>query len=143
MVAVRIGPPLRMAVVGSTSYFADRPLPKKPDDLARHLCINLRLPTRGGLYAWEFERRGRPVNVRVDGQLILNDATKIVRAAVDGFGLACLPEGMVTAHIAAGRLVRVLDDWCPPFPGYHLYYPTRRQNSPAFAVILEALRERQ
>jgi DNA-binding transcriptional LysR family regulator len=140
MIAVRIGPQIRMAAVAAPSYFADRPPPKTPRDLTRHSCINLRLPTYGGLYAWEFERRGREMNVRVDGQLIFNTATQIIAASLDGFGLAYLPEDMVLPHVDAGRLIRVLEDWCPPFPGYHLFFPSRRQHSPAFAVIVDALR---
>ena len=143
MIAVRIGPQIRMAAVAAPSYFADRPPPKTPRDLPRHSCINLRLPTYGGLYAWEFERRGREMNVRVDGQLIFNTATHIIAASLDGFGLAYLPEDMVLPHVDAGRLVRVLEDWCPPFPGYHLFFPSRRQHSPAFAVIVDALRYRE
>jgi DNA-binding transcriptional LysR family regulator len=142
MIAVRIGPDVRMAVVGAPSYFARRPAPRTPQDLTAHDCINLRLPTYGGLYAWEFEGDGREFSVRVQGRLVFNDPTLIVRAAAAGFGLACLPDGEVTAQLADGRLVRVLDDWCPPFPGYHLYYPSRRQSSPAFAVLLDALRYR-
>jgi len=142
MVAVRISPDVRMAVVGAPGYFERRAQPKTPQDLTGHDCINFRLPTRGGLYAWEFERKGRPLNVRVEGQLVFNHADHILMAALDGFGLACLTEDMVLAHVEAGRLVRVLEDWCPPFPGYHLYYPSRRQLSPAFAVVVEALRYR-
>lgn len=142
MVAVRIGPRMRMAAVGAPSYFVGRTRPRTPQELAGHACINLRLPTYGGLYAWEFERGRRAVNVRVDGQLIFNNVTQILAAALDGFGLAYLPEDMVLAHVHAERLVRVLEDWCPPFPGYHLYYPGRRQPSPAFALVVEALRYR-
>jgi DNA-binding transcriptional LysR family regulator len=142
MVAVRIGPAMRMAAVGAPSYFARRPPPQSPQELAAHTCINLRLPTLGGLYAWEFERDRRPVNVRVDGQLVFNSIVPILAAAIDGFGLAYLPEDQVLPHVHAGRLVRVLEDWCPPFPGYHLYYPSRRQASPAFALLVEALRYR-
>ena len=142
MVAVRIGPDTRMAVVAAPSYLAKRPPPKKPQDLVGHACINLRLPTYGGLYAWEFERGGRELNVRVDGQLVFNRATHAVTAAVAGFGLACLPEDLAEAHLAKGRLKRVLEDWCPPFAGYHLYYPSRRQSSPAFALLVDALRYR-
>lgn len=140
MVAVPIGPELRMAAAGSKAYFARRTKPKTPKDLTGHACINLRLPTYGGLYAWEFERNGRPLNVRVDGPLVFNSAPQIITACLDGFGLGFLPETMLLPHLRAGRLVRVLEDWCPPFPGYHLYYPSRRQPSPAFAVIAEALR---
>ncbi len=142
MIAVRIAPDLRMAVVGAPAYFARRPPPATPQDLAAHDCINLRLPTYGGLYAWEFEKNGHPLNVRVEGQLVFNSSPPILRAALAGFGLGCLPEDMVQEHVAAGRLVRVLDDWCQPFPGYHLYYPSRRQSAPAFALLVEALRYR-
>ncbi len=142
MIAVRIGPDLRMAVAGSPDYFAQHPKPLTPHDLTKHICINLRLPTLGGLYAWEFERNGRPVNVRVDGQFICNDVPMIIEAALDGLGLACLPEDQFDSTINDGRLVRVLEDWCPPFPGYHLYYPSRRQTSPAFALLVEGLRFR-
>ncbi|HET6969664.1 MAG TPA: LysR family transcriptional regulator [Phenylobacterium sp.] len=142
MVAVRIGPDLRMAVVGAPSYFAQRQPPRTPHDLTEHACINLRLPTLGGLYAWEFEKDGRALNVRVDGPLVFNDAGLILQAATAGFGLACVLEAQVQAHVGDGRLVRVLDDWCPPFAGYHLYYPSRRQPTPAFALLVEALRYR-
>lgn len=142
MIAVPIGPDLRMAVVGSPAYFAGRPPPRTPHDLTRHACINLRLPTRGGLYAWEFEKDGRELRVRVDGQLVFNDAEMVLEAARDGFGLACVLEDYVEADVAAGRLVRVLGDWCEPFSGYHLYYPSRRQPSPAFSLLVEALRYR-
>jgi len=142
MIAVRIGPDLRMAVVGAPDYFAVHPKPLTPHDLTKHICINLRLPTLGGLYAWEFEHNGRPVNVRVEGQFICNDVGMIIDAALDGLGLACLPEDQFDSLIDNGRLVRVLEDWCPPFPGYHLYYPSRRQTSPAFALLIEALRFR-
>ncbi len=140
MIAIPIGPKLRMAAVASPAYFAAHPAPKKPHDLTNHRCINLRLPTYGGLYAWEFERRGRQLNVRVDGQLIFNTTPPIVATALDGLGLAFLPEEEFAPHIEAGRLVRVLEDWCPPFPGYHLYYPSRRQPSPAFSLVVDALR---
>lgn len=142
MIAVPIGPDLRMAVVGSPAYFAGRPPPRTPHDLTRHACINLRLPTRGGLYAWEFQKDGRELRVRVDGQLVFNDAEMVLEAARDGFGLACVLEDYVEADVAAGRLVRVLGDWCEPFSGYHLYYPSRRQPSPAFSLLVEALRYR-
>jgi len=142
MIAVPIGPDVRMAVVGSPSYFKDRSVPKTPQQLAQHACLNLRLPTRGGLYAWEFEKGTRKLNVRVDGQLVFNTATLIRKAALAGMGLACLVEDGVRAEIENGRLVRVLSEWCPPFPGYHLYYPSRRQQSPAFALLVEALRYR-
>jgi len=142
MIAVRIGPDMRMAVVGTPSYFAKRPPPRKPQDLTDHNCINLRLPTYGGLYAWEFQRGSRQLNVRVDGQLIFNGTFQMLNAALDGLGLAYVPEDLVQPHVARGRLRRVLEEWCPPFPGCHLYYPSRRQNSPAFSLFVEALRFR-
>jgi len=143
MIAVRIGPETRMAAVASPAYFKKRLPPRTPRDLSAHACINLRLPTHGGLYAWEFERRARPLNVRVEGQLVFNTASQILMACLDGFGIAYVPEGVVEAHVEAGRLQRVLEDWCPPFPGYHLYYPSRRQLSPAFALVVDALRYRR
>ncbi len=142
MIAVRIGPAMRFLVVGAPSYFAKRPVPKKPQDLVGHSCINIRLPTRGGLYAWEFEKAGRELKVRVEGQLVFNRLTHIVTAALAGFGLAFVPEDLVAPHVAKGRLKPVLEDWCAPFPGYHLYYPSRRQSSPAFALLVDALRYR-
>jgi DNA-binding transcriptional LysR family regulator len=143
MIAVRVGPDLRMAVVGSPSYFAERKRPKTPQDLTNHNCLNLRLPTHGGsLYAWEFGKDGRDLNVRVEGQLVFNSASLLLEGALKGFGLAYLTEGHVQTHISRGQLVRVLADWCPPFSGYHLYYPSRRQPSPAFALLVEALRYR-
>jgi len=140
MIAVRIGPSLRMAVVGAPSYFATRPQPKKPQDLTAHNCINMRLPTYGGLFAWEFEKGRRELKVRVDGQLVFNSLRQRVDAALAGLGLAYLPEDAVQSQVERGALIRVLEDWCPPFPGYHLYYPSRRQTSPAFALFVEALR---
>src|SRR5882762_1288940 len=140
MIAVRIGPDLRMAVVGTPAYFRKRPEPKKPQDLVGHNCINLRLPSHGGLYAWEFEKGGRELRVRVDGQLYFNTTTQMLHAGLAGLGLAYLPEGLVQPHINKGRLKRVLADWCPPYPGYHLYYPSRRQPSAAFALLVETLR---
>jgi DNA-binding transcriptional LysR family regulator len=142
MVAVRIGPDMRMAAVGTPAYFAERKPPRTPHDLAAHDCVNLRFPTLGGLYAWEFEKAGRPVNVRVDGRLIVNEIAIARAAALDGLGIAYLPETYVMPEVAAGRLMRVLEDWCPPFPGYHLYYPSRRQQSPALALLVDALRFR-
>jgi DNA-binding transcriptional LysR family regulator len=142
MIAVRIGPDIRMAVGGAPAYFANRPRPKKPQDLTAHNCINIRLPTYGGLYAWEFEKRGRELKVRVEGQLVFNNIALRLNAALAGSGLAYLPEDQVQTHLADGRLIRVLDDWCPPFPGYHLYYPSRRQPTPAFALLVYALRYR-
>jgi DNA-binding transcriptional LysR family regulator len=140
MIAVRIGPDMRMAVVGAPSYFAKRSPPKKPQDLTDHNCINLRLPTYGGLYAWEFEKDGRELRVRVEGQLVLNGTVQMLNAALAGFGLAYVPEDLAQPYLAKGRLKRVLEDWCPPFPGYHLYYPSRRHSSPAFALLVDALR---
>jgi len=142
MIAVRIGPDFRMAVVGAPSYFARRPKPKNPQDLTAHDCINIRLPTYGSIYAWEFEKRGRALKVRVEGQLVFNNIALRVNAALAGLGLAYLSEDQVRQHVAEGRLVRVLGDWCPPFSGYHLYYPSRRQAAPAFALLVEALRYR-
>ena len=142
MVAVRIGPDLRMAVVGAPGYFAKRKKPRSLQDLTDHHCINLRFPTAGGLYAWEFEKGGRELKVRVEGQLVFNTATLAVKAALAGAGLAFVPEDRVREHVAENRLIRVLADWCPPFSGFHLYYPSRRQPTPAFAVLVEALRYR-
>ncbi|HUL42351.1 MAG TPA: LysR family transcriptional regulator [Burkholderiales bacterium] len=142
MIAVRIGPDMRVAVVGTPSYFTKRSLPKKPQDLTGHNCINLRLPTYGGLYAWEFEKGKRELKVRVEGQLIFNGTAQMLNAALAGFGLAYVPEDLAQPHLAAGRLKRVLEDWCPPYSGYHLYYPSRRQSSPAFALLVDALRYR-
>jgi DNA-binding transcriptional LysR family regulator len=142
MIAVRIAPDMRMAVVGSPSYFKNRSEPKKPQDLLGHNCINLRLPSHGGLYAWEFEKGGRELKVRVDGQLVFNSTGQILSAALGGLGLAYVPEGMAHPHLARGRLKRVLADWCLPYPGYHLWYPSRRQSSATFALLIEALRHR-
>jgi DNA-binding transcriptional LysR family regulator len=142
MIAVPIGPPLRMAVVATPGYFAEHPPPKMPQDLTAHRCINQRMLTSGGLYVWDFERRGRKVNIRVDGPLIFNTSPPQVDAALAGLGVALLPEDELLSHIVAGRLVRVLEDWCPKFAGYHLYYPSRRQPSPAFSLVVEALRFR-
>jgi DNA-binding transcriptional LysR family regulator len=142
MVAVRIGPDMRMAAVASPAYFSGRKPPRTPQDLALHNCINLRFPTRGGLYAWEFEKAGRALNVRVEGQFVVNDIALALQAALDGLGIAYLPEDYVRAEIEGRRLTRVLDSWCPPFPGYHLYYPSRRHQSPAFTLLVEALRYR-
>jgi DNA-binding transcriptional LysR family regulator len=142
MIAVRIGPDLRMAVVGAPSYFKRQAEPKKPQDLINHRCINLRLPTQGGLYAWEFEKGTRKLRVRVEGPLIFNGSYQMLNAALAGFGVAYVPEDLTQPHLARGRLKRVLEDWCPPFSGYHLYYPSRRQTTPAFALLVEALRHR-
>lgn len=140
MIAVPIGPPLRMAVVASPAYFAVHGKPKMPGELTAHRCINQRMPTSGGLYVWDFARRGKAVNVRVDGPLIFNTSPPQVDAAVAGLGVTLLPEDEVAAPLADGRLLRVLQDWCPPFAGYHLYYPSRRQLSPAFSLVAKALR---
>jgi DNA-binding transcriptional LysR family regulator len=140
MIAVRVGPDIRMATVGAPSYFARRPRPKKPQDLTAHTCINFRLPTYGGLYAWEFEKNGRALKVRVEGQLVFNSTDLTVDAALAGFGLAHVPGDVVQTHLDNGKLIRVLADWCPPFSGYHLYYPSRRQATPAFSLLVDALR---
>ncbi|MEJ8848185.1 LysR family transcriptional regulator [Variovorax rhizosphaerae] len=142
MIAVRIGPDLRIAVVGSPAYFAKRARPRTPHDLVHHDCINLRLPTQGGLMPWDFEKDGQDVKFRVSGQWVFSSSSPIVRAALADYGLAFVPEDMALEHIAAGRLVRVLDKWCAPYAGYHLYYPSRRQSSRALVVIVEALRHR-
>lgn len=142
MISVRIAPDMRMAVVGAPSYFAECKPPQAPQDLTAHSCINLRLPTRGGLYAWEFEKSGREMNVRVDGQLVFGASGLILTAARAGFGLAYLPEEQVREDLESGRLIRVLSDWCAPFSGYHLYYPSRRQPTQAFALLVDALRYR-
>ena len=142
MIAVRIGPDLRMAVVGAPSYFKKRSELKRPQDLIGHNCINLRLSTHGGLYAWEFAKGARELKVRVDGQLTFNGTFQMLNAALAGFGLAYVPEALVQPHLAKGRLQRVLEDWCPPYAGYHLYYPSRSQSSAAFALLVEALRYR-
>ncbi|MBV9378130.1 MAG: LysR family transcriptional regulator [Alphaproteobacteria bacterium] len=142
MIAVRVGPDMRMAVVGSPSYFSARPPPEKPQDLIDHNCITLRLPTHGGLYAWEFEKDDRELRVRVDGQLTYNTTAQMLTASLAGLGLAYVPEGMAKPYLARGRLRRVLEDWCLPYSGYHLYYPSRRQPTPAFALLVNALRYR-
>jgi DNA-binding transcriptional LysR family regulator len=142
MIAVRIGPDMRMAVVGAPSYFRSRPEPQRPQDLIGHNCINLRLPQHG-LYAWEFEKNKRKLRVRVEGQLTFNTTAQLVNAALLGEGLAYVPEGLVEPHIARKKLKRVLADWCEPFSGYHLYYPSRRQASAAFALLVEALRYKE
>ena len=142
MIAVRIGPDMRMAVVGAPSYFKIHPEPGRPQDLIGHNCINLRLPTRGSLYAWEFEKGTRELRVRVEGQLTFNGTAQLLKAALAGCGLAYVPESLVEAQVAKGRLRRVLADWCPPYSGYHLFYPSRRQSSAAFALLVDALRHR-
>lgn len=143
MIAVRIGPDLRMAVVGAPGCFTGRPIPKEPQDLTRHNCINLRLPTLGGLYAWDFERRGKTVAVRVQGQTVFNDTFLMRQAALDGAGLAYLPVDIVQRDIDAGRLLPVLEAWWPKLPGLHLYYTSRRQVAPALALVIGALRYRR
>lgn len=140
MIALPIGPQLRMAVAASPTYFATHAIPRRPRDLVNHNCINQRMQTAGGLYVWDFERRGKRLNVRVNGQLIFNTSPAMVDAALAGLGMAFLPEDEFAPHISEGRLVKVLEDWCAPFPGYHLYYPSRRQPSPAFSLVVEALR---
>ncbi|EJT05544.1 LysR family transcriptional regulator [Rhizobium sp. CCGE 510] len=142
MIAVRIGPDMCMAVVAAPAYFDTKPKPLMPQELTDHNCINLRLPTYGSVYAWEFEKGGRELRVRVEGQLVFNNIALRLNAVLAGLGLAYLPEDAVQAHLADGRLMRVLEDWCPPFPGYHLYYPSRRHASPAFALVVDALRYR-
>lgn len=142
MIAARIGPEVRMAAVATPAYFAKRSPPKTPRDLTQHNCINIRLPTYGGLYPWEFEKGNREIKVRVEGQLTFNSVTQVVNAALAGVGIAYVPEDIVQAHVARRKLRRVLADWCPPFPGYYLYYPSRRQSSPAFALLVDALRYR-
>lgn len=140
MIAIRIAPDMRMAVVGSADYLHRFGVPETPEQLDQHRCINMRLPTRGGLYAWEFERDGRELRVRVDGQLILNSLPQRIDAAENGLGLAYVPEDAVQDALAEGRLVRVLEAWFPAFAGYHLYYPSRRQHTSAFSLLIAALR---
>ncbi len=140
MIAVPIGPPLRMAIAASPEYFASHPIPKKPHDLLNHNCINMRMQSSGGIFVWDFQRRGKQLNVRVDGQLVFNTSPNIVDAELAGLGVASLPEDEFAPHIEEGRLVRVLAAWCEPFAGYYLYYPSRRQPSPAFSLVVNALR---
>jgi len=142
MIAVPIGPDERMAVVAAPAYFRDHAAPLVPADLTQHNCIQLRLKTQGGVYAWEFERSGRDFRVRVQGQAMFNSSPPMLAAALDGFGIAYLPRGLAEPHLQGGQLVEVLGDWLPPFSGYHLYYPSRRQMAPAFAIVLNALRYR-
>lgn len=142
MIAVRVGPEIRMAAVATPAYFAAHPKPKIPQDLAAHNCINLRLQTLGGVYVWEFEQGPREINVKVEGQMTVNDIAVIRKAALASVGLAFIPQDFVQADLDSGALIRVLEDWTPPFPGYHLYYPSRRQQSPAFAAFIEAMRYR-
>lgn len=140
MIAVKLAPGLRMAVGGSPDYLAGRPLPITPHDLTQHCCVNLRLPTHGGLYAWDFEKDGEALNVRVAGQTVFNNTYLMLQAALEGMGLAYVPYDLMQPHFDSGRLVPVLEDWWPTFPGYHLYYANRRQMSPAMALVIEALR---
>lgn len=142
MIAIRIGPEMRMAVVGAPSYFRQNPWPEVPQDLTRHNCIQIRMPTHGNILSWEFEKDGHELKVRVEGQLVFNNIAMRLDAVRRGLGLAYMPEDQVAELIASGEVVRVLEDWCEPFPGYHLYYPNRRHTSPAFALVVEALRYR-
>jgi DNA-binding transcriptional LysR family regulator len=142
MIAVRVGPDVCMAVVGSPAYFNAHPRPQTPGELTAHNCISMRLPTYGGLFAWEFKKDGHELKVRVEGQLVFNNLALRLNSALGGLGLAYLPEDQVTTHVAQGRLIRVLEDWCPAFPGYHLYYPSRRQTSAAFSLLVDTLRHR-
>ncbi|RZL90738.1 MAG: LysR family transcriptional regulator [Variovorax sp.] len=143
MVAVRISPKLRMAVAASPEYLTGRPIPKTPQELTEHCCVNLRLPTHGNLYAWDFAKGKKSLNVRVQGQTVFNNTSLMLQAALDGFGFAYVPFDLVRAHLDAGRLVPALEDWWPSFPGYHLYYTNRRQIAPALALVIEALRYRE
>lgn len=142
MIAVRISPDWRLRAVASPEYFTKHGIPTTPQDLVGHVCINMRQATWGGFYSWEFEKDGRELRVRVDGQLSFNSSITQVEAALEGYGIAYVPENLVEEHLAVGRLRAVLDDWSQPFTGYHLYYPSRRQMSPAMTVIVEALRHR-
>lgn len=142
MIAIRISPDLRMLVAGTPDYFKRHGPLNTPHDLTEHICINLRMPTLGGLYAWEFEKDGKPLNVRVEGQFTSNDPDMIIQACLDGYGLCCLPDQHIAPYLKSGQLITTLEDWCPSFPGYYLYYPSRRQASSAFAIVQEALRWR-
>lgn len=141
MIAVRIGPDMRMIVVGAPAYFESHAIPRSPHELQQHQCINMRLPTAGGLYLWEFEKEGKPLRVKVEGQLTLNLLPERIDAALSGFGLVCVPEDSVRHLVQSGELIQVLDAWCPFFPGYYLYYPSRKQHPPAFALLIDALRQ--
>lgn len=143
MISVRIGPDVRFAVVGSPSYFERHPVPETPQDLVHHSCVTLRLPTYGGIYAWEFEKDGRELRVRVEGQVIFNSIFQVLKACIDGLGLGHMPENIAAPYIANGKLVRVLEKWCPYWDGHHIYYPSRRQASAAFALLVDALRHRR
>ncbi len=140
MIAVPIGPPLRMVVAASPEYFTRYPVPQHPNDLMAQDCINQRMPSSGGLYVWDFEKDGEKINVRVDGSLIFNTVPPQIDAALAGLGVVLLPEDDLQSYLESGQLVRVLEDWCPVFEGYHLYYPSRRQPSPAFSLVVNALR---
>ncbi len=140
MIAVRISPDIRMAVVGSPSYFASHPQPLTPTDLPAHNCIGMRLPTYGGVFPWEFSKEGHELNVRIEGQLIYNNISLRLSSVLAGLGLAYLPEDQVLPFMEAGQLIRVLEDWCPAYSGYHLYYPSRKHHSHAFSLFVEALR---
>lgn len=140
MIAVPISGDFRMAIVAAPAYFASRPKPATPQELTLHNCINMRLPTHGGLFVWEFAKDGKEINVRVEGQLVYNNLAVRLQAALGGLGLACMPEDVAASHVAAGTLLRVLEDWCPPYAGYKLYYPSRRHPTPAFTLMVEALR---
>jgi len=140
MVAVRIGPDMRMAVVAAPAYLATQSIPQTPHDLQHHRCINMRLPTLGSLYHWEFEKEGKPLRVRVEGQLTFNLLSERIDAVTCGFGIACVPEDMIQDELTSGALIQILQEWCPTFPGYYLYYPSRKQHPPAFALLIEALR---
>ena len=140
MIAVRISPDLKMAVVGAPSYFSNREIPLIPEDLHQHRCINLRPSTAGGVYAWEFEKENRKVNVRGEGQLTFNTTTQSLRASLAGFGVSYAPENLIKGYVKEGKLISVLEDWCPTFPGFHLYYPSRKQHKKAFALLIDALR---
>lgn len=140
MISVRIGPDVRFAVVGSPAYFSQHPLPKHPDDLISHNCINLRFPTHGNLYAWEFEKEGKSLNVKVSGQLVFSRIYQNLQVALEGYGLAHVPRDIAEKHIASGELISVLEDWCPYWDGYYIYYPENRNHSKAFQLVVDALR---
>jgi len=142
MIAVRISPDWRLVVVAAPAYFSNRAQPATPQDLVHHSCINHRQARTGGLYAWEFAKDEREFRVRVDGQLTFNTTLPMIDAVLSGLGIAYLPEDLVAEHVRSGRLVQILDDWSPKFAGYYLYYPSRRQNSPAFGVVADALRHK-
>ncbi len=140
MIAVRIGPDWRLVAVAAPSYFDTRPIPTHPQDLVGHNCIGMRQDRAGGLYAWEFEKDGQELRVRVDGQLTYGTSMAMVDAALAGYGIAYVPDDIVQHYVKSGELTQVLDDWSTPFPGYYLYFPSRRQSLPSFRVIVEALK---